>query len=300
MLINENIKNNIYKIITNENSEQDLDQLSKEDLSKIKKIFSYSRIESYLINNKIFKRFDKETAAFLKNIADKRNINSMTIFKDFIDICKDLQEIDIKIIPLKGLHLNLEFYDDISLRPIRDIDLLLCKNEIKRFLKHLEKKGYFLKNDEKKDLQSLLKAKENFLLIINNYPNTDYAIDASFKLDLINDILASKEMYIGRYYFEKKKWISAINRFRTVIDQYNTTIYTEEALHRLVEIHYILGLENEAEKYAQLLGYNFQSSKWYEKTYILFDRNYELNKNKNRKKEKKTNSLIKRIKSLLE
>mgnify|MGYP001259640192 FL=1 len=153
--------------------------------------------------------------------------------------------------------------------------------------------------DEKKDLQSLLKAKENFLLIINNYPNTDYAIDASFKLDLINDILASKEMYIGRYYFEKKKWISAINRFRTVIDQYNTTIYTEEALHRLVEIHYTLGLEDEAEKYAQLLGYNFQSSKWYEKTYILFDRNYELNKNKNRKKEKKTNSLIKRIKSLL-
>ena len=106
-------------------------------------------------------------------------------------------------------------------------------------------------------------------------------------------------MYIGRYYFEKKKWISAINRFRTVIDQYNTTIYTEEALHRLVEIHYTLGLEDEAEKYAQLLGYNFQSSKWYEKTYILFDRNYELNKNKNRKKEKKTNSLIKRIKSLL-
>ena len=153
--------------------------------------------------------------------------------------------------------------------------------------------------DEKKDLQSLLKAKENFLLISKNYPNTDYAIDASFKLDLINDILASKEMYIGRYYFEKKKWISAINRFRTVIDQYNTTIYTEEALHRLVEIHYTLGLEDEAEKYAQLLGYNFQSSKWYEKTYILFDRNYELNKNKNRKKEKKTNSLIKRIKSLL-
>tara|TARA_B100000989_G_scaffold10808_1_gene7337 strand:+ start:1043 stop:1888 length:846 start_codon:yes stop_codon:yes gene_type:complete len=154
--------------------------------------------------------------------------------------------------------------------------------------------------DEKKDLQSLTKAKENFSLISNNYPNTDYAIDASFKLDLINDILASKEMYIGRYYFEKKKWISAINRFRTVIDQYNTTIYTEEALHRLVEIHYTLGLKEEAEKYAQLLGYNFQSSQWYEKTYILFDRNYELNKKRNINKNKKNNNLIKRIKSLLE
>ena len=153
--------------------------------------------------------------------------------------------------------------------------------------------------DEKKDLQSLLKAKENFLLISKNYPNTDYAIDSSFKLDLINDMLASKEMYIGRYYFEKKKWVSAINRFRTVIDQYSTTIYTEEALHRLVEIYYTIGLKDEAEKYAQLLGYNFQSSKWYEKTYILFDRSYELNKKRNIKKNKKNNSLIEKIKSLL-
>ena len=154
--------------------------------------------------------------------------------------------------------------------------------------------------DEKKDLQSLLKAKENFLFVENNYPNTDYAIDSSFKLDLINDILASKEMYIGRYYFEKKKWVSAINRFRTVIDKYDTTIYTEEALHRLVEIHYTLGLKDESEKYAQLLGYNFQSSQWYEKSYILFDKKYVENKKRNKKKEKITNSLTKRIKSLLE
>ena len=154
--------------------------------------------------------------------------------------------------------------------------------------------------DEKKDLQSLLKAKKNFLFIVKNYANTDYAIDASFKLDLINDTIASKEMYIGRYYFEKKKWISAINRFRAVVDQYNSTIYTEEAIHRLVEIYYTIGLKDEAEKYAQLLGYNFQSSQWYENTYVLFDKNYELNKKKNRKKEKKTDSLITRIKSLLE
>ena len=154
--------------------------------------------------------------------------------------------------------------------------------------------------DEKKDLQYLIKAKENFLIILNKYPKTDYAIDASFKLDLINDTLASKEMYIGRYYFEKKKWISAINRFKTVIDKYNTTIYTEEALHRLVEIHYTIGLKNEAEKYAKLLGYNFQSSKWYEKTYILFDKNYREQEKINKNKDKKTSNLIKRIKSLLE
>ncbi len=153
--------------------------------------------------------------------------------------------------------------------------------------------------DEKKDLQFLLKAKSNFLFISKNYPNTDYAIDASFKLDLINDVLASKEMYLGRYYLERKKWIPAINRFRTVIDQYNTTIYTQEALHRLVEIYYIIGLKEEAENYAKLLGYNFQSSIWYEKSYSLFDKMYEENKKKKINNNKKSNEIIKKIKSLL-
>ena len=128
--------------------------------------------------------------------------------------------------------------------------------------------------DEKKDLQSILNAKENFNIILKNYPNTEYAIDAEFKIDLINDILAAKEMYLGRYYFDKKKWIPAINRFREIIDNYETTIYTQEALHRLVEVHYTIGLIDEAEKYAQLLGYNYQSSKWYENSYSLFDKTY--------------------------
>ncbi|MDA8766539.1 outer membrane protein assembly factor BamD, partial [Candidatus Pelagibacter bacterium] len=96
--------------------------------------------------------------------------------------------------------------------------------------------------DEKKDLQSIIKAKEYFKIVSKNYPNSNYSLDAEYKIDLVNDILASKEMYIGRYYFDKKKWIPAINRFRTVIDDYDTTIYAQEALHRLVEVHYILGL----------------------------------------------------------
>ena len=154
--------------------------------------------------------------------------------------------------------------------------------------------------DEKKDLQSLLNAKDNFLILLENYPNTDYAIDASFKLDLINDILASKEMYIGRYYFDRKKWIPAINRFRTVIDEYDTTIYTEEALHRLVEIYYTIGLKDEALRYANLLGYNFQSSVWYEKTYILFNKKYEKNKKIKENQNKKTNNLVNKVKSLLD
>ena len=149
--------------------------------------------------------------------------------------------------------------------------------------------------DEKKDLQSILLAKENFNKIIKKFPSTEYALDSEFKIDLINDILASKEMYIGRYYFDRKKWIPAINRFRTVIDEFDTTIYVEEALHRLVELHYIIGLTNEAEKYAQILGYNYKSSRWYEKSYAVFNKSYEKNIIK---KEKKKKSFTSKVKSL--
>ena len=153
--------------------------------------------------------------------------------------------------------------------------------------------------DEKKDLQSIVDAKKTFKIVIEKYPNTDYALDAEFKIDLINDILAAKEMYIGRYYFDKKKWIPAINRFRVVIDEYDTTIYAEEALHRLVEVYYILGLAEEAKKYAQILGYNYQSSQWYKKSYSIFNKQYEDEmKKKIKQKNKKKNIVLKKFKSL--
>jgi len=148
--------------------------------------------------------------------------------------------------------------------------------------------------DEKKDLQSILEAKKYFKLVIDRYANSEYATDSNFKLDYVNDILASKEMYIGRYYFDKKKWIPAINRFQTVINNYETTIYVEEALHRLVEVHFIIGLKNEAKKYATLLGYNYQSSKWYEQSYNIFDKKYKMID----KKKKQKKSTFKKIKSL--
>jgi len=155
--------------------------------------------------------------------------------------------------------------------------------------------------DEKKDLQSIQSAKTNFEFLIKKYPNTEYALDAEFKLSLIDDILASKEMYIGRYYFDRKKWIPAINRFRTVIEDYDTTIYTAEALHRLVEVHYVIGLIDEAEKYAQLLGYNYGSSEWYENTYSLFNKNYKIKENYIFKETKKKNKkILKKFKSLFE
>ena len=148
--------------------------------------------------------------------------------------------------------------------------------------------------DEKKDLNSIKNSKEVFSRIIEKYPNTDFAIDAKFKINLVDTILAAKEMYVGRYYFDRKKWIASINRFKFVIDNYETTIYTEEALHRLVEIYYLLGLEAEAKKYANLLGYNYQSSKWYQQSYSIFDKNYQIIEIK-----KDENSILKKLKTLL-
>ena len=129
--------------------------------------------------------------------------------------------------------------------------------------------------DEKKDIAPIINSKKEFEYVVKNYPNTDYAKDSVFKLNLIHDILASKEMYLARYYMNKKKWIPAINRFKTIIRDYDTTVYAAEALHRLVEIHYKIGLLEESQKYASTLGYNYLSNEWYKKTYKIFNKKYE-------------------------
>ena len=129
--------------------------------------------------------------------------------------------------------------------------------------------------DEKKDIGPLLQAQKKFSFIVKEYPNSDYALDAKYKLDLIQEYLASKEMYIASHYMKKKKWIASINRYKNVVDQYDKTVYVEEALHRLVELYYTIGLENESQRYASLLGYNYQSSKWYEKSYKIFNKKYK-------------------------
>ena len=148
--------------------------------------------------------------------------------------------------------------------------------------------------DEKKDLEPLLLSKEKFEYIIQNFPETDFAQDSKYKLGLIQDVLASKEMHIGKYYLKKKKWVAAINRFKTVISDYETTVYVEEALHRLVETYYKIGLVEEAEKYASVLGYNYQSSKWYEATYIIFNKEYK--RSLTTKKDKK--SVLKKFRNI--
>ena len=151
--------------------------------------------------------------------------------------------------------------------------------------------------DETKDFRRIVDAEKYFRIVIEDYPNTEYAIDSEFKINLIKEITASKEMYLARYYVQREKWIPARNRFKKVVNDYSDTIYVEEALHRLVEVNYKIGLVEEAKKYAALLGYNYKSSKWYEESFRLFNKDYKkLSKNKI----KKENKLIKRFKQLLE
>jgi outer membrane protein assembly factor BamD len=153
--------------------------------------------------------------------------------------------------------------------------------------------------DEKRDLEPLLKAKKKFELILTEYPSTDFALDAQFKLELIEDRLAGKEMFIAKHYLKSKKWIPAINRFKKIVEEYDRTVYVEEALHRLVEVNYRIGLENEAKKYANILGYNYDSSEWYKASYKVFnkDYNYESKKNKKKLKKKDRIKIITKFKS---
>ena len=150
--------------------------------------------------------------------------------------------------------------------------------------------------DEKKDLGPLLKAKEKFEFIMEIYPDTDYGTDARFKVDLIIDQLAAKEMSIARFYMATEKWIPALNRLKTVVEKYDTTVFVEEALHRIVEVYYRLGLEEEAKQAAAILGYNYKSGEWYERSYKVFNKKY---KPKKIIKEKEK-GLIRKIKGLFD
>ena len=162
---------------------------------------------------------------------------------------------------------------------------------------YLEALIYFEQiSDEKKDLEPLLKAKAKIEFFMAKYPDTDYSIDLKFKKDLILNQLAAKEMFVAKFYISTQKWIPAINRLKIIVKKYDKTIFIEEALHRLVEIHYYLGLENEAKKYAQILGYNYNSSEWFKQSYKILNKDYDIQTNKKVKKENLLQKIIKIIK----
>ena len=278
----------------------------------LKNLKIISLILLFLINVSCSKKIDKETLILEKNI-DAQILESWNAGLkeleggDALFAAKKFNEVEILFpqsewAPKSTLMAAYAYYSqDYYSDTINEIMIFIKKypnHEDMDYANFLMGMAYYEQIvDEKKDLKSITMAKNQFEKVVKNYPNTDYALNAKFKLDLIADILASKEMYIGRYYFNKKKWIPAINRFKSIVTNYDTTIYIEEALHRLVEIYYLIGLEEESKKYAQLLGYNYQSSKWYENSYSVFDKEYKLKKIE---KSNDENILIKKFKSLFE
>ena len=149
--------------------------------------------------------------------------------------------------------------------------------------------------DEKKDLDPLIKANDKINFFLAKYPNTEYALDLKFKKDLIQNQLAAKELFVAKFYISTKKWIPAINRLKVIVTKYDQTIFIEEALHRLVEINYYLGLEEEAKKFANILGYNYNTSEWFEQSYKILNKNYEIKNRIDPKKFKNEKSFLKKI-----
>ena len=151
--------------------------------------------------------------------------------------------------------------------------------------------------DEKKDINPLIQSKEKIEFFLKNFPDTEYALDLKFKMDLINNQLAAKEMYVAKYYIATQKWIPAINRLKIIVEDFSETVFIEEALHRLVEVYYTVGLENEAKAAAAILGYNYNSSEWYTQSYKVLNKTYRIPKKSDIKK---NDGLIKRtIKKIL-
>ena len=212
--------------------------------------------------------------------------------------------------PMASLMSAYAYYsDDYYLEAIDQIKDYMRKypNHINNDYAHFILAMCYYENivDEKRDLEPLLNSKKEFELIIREYPDTDFALDAKFKIELIKDRLAGKEMFIGRHYLKSKKWIPALNRFKNVLENYETTAYVEEALFRLVETNYKIGLVEESKKYANLLGYNYGSSEWYKASYKIFNQDYkydekQLKKNKQRDKKKILSRFKAKFKTIFE
>ena len=194
---------------------------------------------------------------------------------------------------------GINFYDE-ALENIERFIKTYPANKNVIYVEYLKAIIYFEQiGEEKHDVKPLLDSKKQINYFINKYPESDYAIDLKFKKDLVENQLAAKEMYVAKYYISVQKWIPAINRLKNIVNKYDKTIFIEEALHRLVEIHYYLGLENEAKKYANILGYNYNTSEWFEQSYKILNKNYKIKKKLSEKDLKEKDSIIKKIINLI-
>ena len=192
----------------------------------------------------------------------------------------------------------INFYDEAITRLERYIKKYPASKDIEYAYYLIAISTYEQILDEKKDITPLLKSKKNINFFLEKFNESEYSLDLKFKLDLINNQLAAKELYVAKYYIETKKWIPAINRLKTIVKDYDETIFIEEALHRLVETYYKVGLVSEAETAAKILGYNYNSSLWYQQSYKVLNKNYKIPKIKHKKE--KSNLISKTIKRILD
>ena len=215
--------------------------------------------------------------------------------KKFLEVELSIEKVEVaskaSIMASYSLY-SINFYDEA----IENLNKYLKKypaNKEAIYAEYLIAIIYFEQiKDETKDAEPINKAKQTIDNFLKKYPNTEYALDLKFKNDLIINQLAAKELYVAKYYISVQKWIPAINRLKVIVEKYDQTIFIEEALYRLVEINYFIGLKKEAEKYASILGYNYNSSEWHKQSYKILNKNYELLK---KDKVKKKDNLMKRI-----
>ena len=245
--------------------------------SKNKKVLyePTSKVDPYIIYNEAMESLNKNDFYF----ANKKFTQAELNFKNVNSAAK------AAIMSSFCLY-SINFYDEAVENLNRFLKLYPAdKNVI--YAHYLTAIIYFEQiSDEKKDLKPLLNAEEKINFFIKNYPETDYSLDLKFKKDLIQNQLAAKEAYIARYYISVQKWVPAINRLKLILEKYDETVFVEEALFRLVEIHYYLGLDDEAKSYAKILGYNYNSSEWFAKSYKILNKDYNLKKDFYTKKTK--------------
>ena len=245
--------------------------------SKNKKVLyePTSKVDPYIIYNEAMESFNKNDFYF----ANKKFTQAELNFKNV--------NLAAKAAIMSSFCLySINFYDEAVENLNRFLKLYPADKNI-IYAHYLIAIIYFEQiSDEKKDLKPLLNADEKIDFFIKNYPETDYSLDLKFKKDLIQNQLAAKEAYIARYYISVQKWVPAINRLKLILEKYDETVFVEEALFRLVEIHYYLGLDDEAKSYAKILGYNYNSSEWFAKSYKILNKDYNLKKDFYTKKTK--------------
>ena len=242
------------------------------------------KIDPYILYEDAYTEFEKNNFFY----ANKKFLEAESGFENLDDAAKAAI---MSCFSLYGINFYNEALDNLE-RFLKTYPA--DKNVI--YAEYLKAVIYFEQmSDEKKDVKPLLETNKQIDYFIKKYPNSDYTIDLKFKKDLVENQLAAKELFIAKYYVSVQKWIPAINRLKLIVNRYDKTIFIEEALHRLVEIHYYLGLEQEAKKYAKILGYNYNSSEWFEQSYKILNQDYIIKKKRNEKNTNEKESILKKI-----